>query len=249
MIQQKIINVTQDYYTCITYGYCEKKSNTLIVFFHGFAQTMCGSYGLYSLLAYELQKQGKDFICFDLPGFGDSVGDLKDYSFYDWITLSKKLLTYYVQQYNSVIFVSNASGNYVALELSKCFCIEKILLLEPYKGALAETNCGKKILKCLRNIKGTIINTADIGDWSLGNDLDKFFCELGAGLNRSRGLLVQKELLITLIEYDLLTSIKESNVTMYLYHDSGNGNRDNLFMSALSRERVVRFVKQIFANI
>ena len=59
MVQQKIINITQDYYTCITYGYCEKeKSDTLVVFFHGFAQTMSGSYGLYALLAYELQKQG-----------------------------------------------------------------------------------------------------------------------------------------------------------------------------------------------
>ncbi|MFJ7734161.1 hypothetical protein ACIQXF_20130 [Lysinibacillus sp. NPDC097231] len=168
-----------------------------IVFLPGLGQTKAGPYFLFTQIARKFENHLPTFQ-FDYMGTGDSEGDLENCSFGSFIKDSIFATNYFIEQtkIEKVTFVCSGIGNYLASILINYFPNSELILLAP--------NYKKYNIKDFKIIRDSLINTASLSDWSKENYLiHDFFQRMGSGLNRNKGIYLQRTFIEELIDFNI----------------------------------------------
>ena len=90
MIEQEFISILGKK-ICMVHVYPEVQSKNNILFIGGFCQNKAGYFCMNIRMAKFLAEQGYSCVLFDYPGIGDSDGDLQDYSWNDYVSITRKI--------------------------------------------------------------------------------------------------------------------------------------------------------------
>ena len=163
------------------------------IFCHGICQNKAGSYFLFSRIAGSIAELIPTFQ-FNFYGFGDSEGETSEVTL-DSLQLDVTAAVRELKKRtgcNHILFIGAGFGNCIAALAAKTEPQSALVLLSPYQTPLKDMPVWKNIQSY---ISGDIINTADIGDWKIENQVGLIFQMLGEGLNRSKGVLIISDFL------------------------------------------------------
>lgn len=114
----------------------------LVIFLHGLASHKMGSKRTHVELAEKLTKQGIAVLRVDLPGHGDSEGEVADFSFQDYLTSAKEIITYgygleHIDTKKIGLFGSSLGGTLALMNLSHLHHIKCLAIWAPtIQGAI-----------------------------------------------------------------------------------------------------------------
>ena len=103
----------------IKYLYLNKKSQIIVVFFHGFMSDMVGEKP--NTIEKFCRKKKVSFIKFEYSGHGKSSGKFTDGNISKWTNDAKSLIRSKTKKSQNLIFVGSSMGSWVALNLFTSF--------------------------------------------------------------------------------------------------------------------------------
>lgn len=186
----------------------DNKREKTIVFVHGLGQTKAGAGHLYSFIKNSLGEK-YNYCFFDFPGSGDSYGDLKDLTFELMNNILSEILEFIKKNHNTkdIILVGSGIGNYIISnntiqeEYIRIFLFPKESIID-----------WKKILGNMQ-----YIDTSDFFETNINAD-DEFKI-LGNVYNRTKGMILNTELLVEYQKEFKLTNLNKYGKSMILYND------------------------------
>jgi len=103
----------------IKYFFLNNKSQTTIVFFHGFMSDMIGAKPM--AVQKFCRKQKLNFLRFEYSGHGKSKGKFIKGNISKWTFDAKKIIKSKIKNNNKLIFVGSSMGSWIALNLFPVF--------------------------------------------------------------------------------------------------------------------------------
>ena len=105
--------------TKIKYLFLNKKSQIIVVFFHGFMSDMIGKKP--NTIQKFCRKKKIGFIKFEYSGHGKSSGKFTDGNVSKWTNDAKQLIKAKIKSKKKLIFIGSSMGSWIALNLFKNF--------------------------------------------------------------------------------------------------------------------------------
>lgn len=100
---------------CIVKVYPAKESDkSNILFLSGFGQSKAGYFCMYMRLAKELAEVGYNCLLFDYPGIGDSHGNLQDFTWEDYVSVSMEIAKMQIIKEKDIIIGFGIGANIAA---------------------------------------------------------------------------------------------------------------------------------------
>ena len=103
----------------IKYLYLNKKSQIIVVFFHGFMSDMVGEKP--NTIEKFCRKKKVSFIKFEYSGHGKSSGKFTDGNISKWSNEAKQLIKKKTKDSKKLIFIGSSMGSWIAINLFKYF--------------------------------------------------------------------------------------------------------------------------------
>ena len=103
----------------IKYLFLNKKSQIIVVFFHGFMSDMVGEKP--NTIQKFCAKKKIGFIKFEYSGHGKSSGQFTDGNISKWTNDAKQLISAKIKNKKKLIFIGSSMGSWIALNLFKNF--------------------------------------------------------------------------------------------------------------------------------
>ena len=99
----------------IKYLFLDNKSQTAVVFFHGFMSDMVGKKP--NAIQKFCKKRKLSYLKFEYSGHGKSSGKFTDGNISRWTYDAKQLIKSKLRQKEKIIFIGSSMGSWVALNL------------------------------------------------------------------------------------------------------------------------------------
>ena len=103
----------------IKYLFLNRKSQIIVVFFHGFMSDMVGEKP--NTIQKFCAKKKIGFIKFEYSGHGKSSGQFTDGNISKWTNDAKQLISAKIKNKKKLIFIGSSMGSWIALNLFKNF--------------------------------------------------------------------------------------------------------------------------------
>ena len=103
----------------IKYFFLNKKSQIIVVFFHGFMSDMVGAKPM--AIQKFCRKQKLNFLKFEYSGHGKSKGKFINGNISKWSNDAKQIIKAIIKKNNNLIFVGSSMGSWIALNLFSDF--------------------------------------------------------------------------------------------------------------------------------
>ena len=132
----------------INYSYYDNKSNTDLVFLHGWGQNIEMMMGI----AKPFIKK-YNVLLIDLPGFGLSDEPKEVWSLYDYASMVHELVK--KLKLKSIVLIGHSFGGTVSICYSLKYELSKLVLLaSPYKQGIKKETIKTKMLKAMKKVPG-----------------------------------------------------------------------------------------------
>ena len=103
----------------IKYFFLKKKSQIIVVFFHGFMSDMIGAKPM--AIQKFCRKQKINFLKFEYSGHGKSQGKFIEGNISKWTNEAKQLIKSKTRKNQSLVFIGSSMGSWIALNLFSFF--------------------------------------------------------------------------------------------------------------------------------
>ena len=103
----------------IKYFFLKKKSQIIVVFFHGFMSDMIGAKPM--AIQKFCRKQKINFLKFEYSGHGKSQGKFIEGNISKWTNEAKQLIKSKTKKVKNLIFIGSSMGSWIALNLFPFF--------------------------------------------------------------------------------------------------------------------------------
>ena len=263
MILQQWINGKDNNLMVVERFRSAETSPTGCIFLPGLGQTKAGLYFLYTMIAERIYCDIPT-LQVDYSGFGDSEGNLYECTIESILNDIKRVIRYFKNKYKvkKIFFVSSGFANSLILDfvVNNTECDYELILIKPFlDGILYEKYKDNIDMNYLST--NALIDTAFLVDWDADEELFKW---LGAGRNRTKGLLVRQDFFLDIIKSSIKDNIQLCNKKMLIISNeknefliSGFGNNVEWFftkkedpniLSMLERKQVINKIVDWILN-